>query len=127
MVAELCNSEIPIEPLSSVDGSIDFPSLEELQQVASLLGLEQWRRFSDVAQVVANYLVTHPRVQSVRYPGLKTDPLFTEAANVLRSGFGPYIWFQMYSGSTYKIDCTTWIQPQALIEELEALLKLKNR
>ena len=46
---------------------------------------------SDAAQVVAAYLVCHPRVETVRYPGLKTDPNFARATSQLVGGFGPYV------------------------------------
>lgn len=46
---------------------------------------------SDAAQVVAAFLVCHPRVEAVRYPGLKTDPSFTRATSQLVGGFGPYV------------------------------------
>ena len=46
---------------------------------------------SDAAQVVAAYLVCHPRVEAVRYPGLKTDPNFARATSQLVGGFGPYV------------------------------------
>ena len=46
---------------------------------------------SDAAQVVAAYLVCHPRVEAVRYPGLKTDPSFARATSQLVGGFGPYM------------------------------------
>ena len=65
--------------------------LATLQTLSSELGRERWRVLSDAAQVVANYLVCHPRVEAVRYPGLKTDPDFPRAANELVGGFGPYV------------------------------------
>ena len=46
---------------------------------------------SDAAQVVAAYLACHPRVEAVRYPGLKTDPNFARATSQLVGGFGPYM------------------------------------
>lgn len=46
---------------------------------------------SDAAQVVAVYLACHPRVEAVRYPGLKTDPSFARATSQLVGGFGPYM------------------------------------
>lgn len=46
---------------------------------------------SDAAQVVATYLACHPRVEAVRYPGLKTDPNFARATSQLVGGFGPYV------------------------------------
>ena len=46
---------------------------------------------SDAAQVVAAYLACHPRVEAMRYPGLKTDPSFSRATSQLVGGFGPYV------------------------------------
>ena len=46
---------------------------------------------SDAAQVVAAYLACHPRVETVRYPGLKTGPSFARATSQLVGGFGPYV------------------------------------
>ena len=46
---------------------------------------------SDAAQVVAAYLACHPRVEAVRYPGLKTDPNFSRGTSQLVGGFGPYV------------------------------------
>lgn len=55
------------------------------------MGHNRWREVSDVAQVAASYLRCHPRVEVVRYPGLKGDPLFDKAARMLVGGFGPYV------------------------------------
>ena len=49
------------------------------------------RAASDVAQAFAAYLACHPRVAELRYPGLKADPSFEVAAQVLVGGFGPFI------------------------------------
>ena len=65
--------------------------LATLQALSSQMGRERWRVLSDAAQVVANYLACHPRVEAVRYPGLKADPDFPRAANDLAGGFGPYV------------------------------------
>ena len=55
------------------------------------MGRKRWSEVSDVAQVVASYLRCHPRVEALRYPGLKEDPLFNEAAHTLVGGFGPFV------------------------------------
>ena len=65
--------------------------IDALSALSSRLGRERWRVLSDAAQVVASYLVCHPRVEAVRYPGLKSDPDFPRAANALVGGFGPYV------------------------------------
>ena len=46
---------------------------------------------SDTAQAFAAYLSCHPAVFELRYPGLKSDPSFTIATQVLVGGFGPRI------------------------------------
>lgn len=62
------------------------PELELLEQRA-----RAWRSSSDAAQVVASYLVCHPRVESVAYPGLRSDPSYEIASRTLENGFGPLV------------------------------------
>jgi cystathionine beta-lyase/cystathionine gamma-synthase len=50
------------------------------------------------AQEVADYLQAHPRVGSVRYPGLKTDPGH-EVARRQMNGFGGMVSFQLREDS----------------------------
>ena len=50
-----------------------------------------WHTVSDAAQVVAAYLRCHPRVEELRYPGLRSDESFTIAARTLEGGFGPWV------------------------------------
>ena len=69
--------------------------IDALSALSSQMGRERWRALSDVAQVVANYLACHPRVEAVRYPGLKTDPDFPRAANKLVGGFGPRVTYRV--------------------------------
>lgn len=69
--------------------------IDALSALSSQMGRERWRVLSDVAQVVANYLVCHSRVEAVRYPGLKTDPDFPRAANTLGGGFGPRVAYRV--------------------------------
>lgn len=69
--------------------------IDALSALSSQMGRERWRVLSDVAQVVANYLVCHPCVEAVRYPGLKSDPDFPRAANTLVGGFGPYVRYRV--------------------------------
>lgn len=52
---------------------------------------EAHRAASDVALAFASYLSCHPCVSEIRYPGLKSDPSFAVAAQVLVGGFGPLI------------------------------------
>lgn len=60
---------------------------------------QYWHAASDVARVVAAYLVAHPAVVHVYYPGLlrdqsdssKRDSRNACAPSVLQGGFGPYL------------------------------------
>lgn len=56
---------------------------------------QEWRQASDAAQVVASYLRCHPRVDEVRYPGLRGDPSFDLAARTLEGGFGTRVSFRL--------------------------------
>ena len=69
--------------------------IDALSALSSQMGRERWRGLSDAAQVVANYLVCHPCVEAVRYPGLRTDPDFPRAANALVGGFGPRVAYRV--------------------------------
>ncbi|SER40385.1 PLP-dependent transferase [Parafannyhessea umbonata] len=69
---------------------VDLAGLED----AVLAFDEKRRRSSDVAQVVATYLLCHPRVRRVWYPGIKGDDSFAAASNVLQGGFGPVVDFE---------------------------------
>ncbi len=66
-------------------------SLDALEALSAEIGALRWRKVSDAAQVVASYLSCHPRLEAVRYPGLKSDPDFPQAANRLIGGFGPRV------------------------------------
>ena len=57
-----------------------------------------YRLTSDTAQVIASYLICHPRVLEVRYPGLKSDPSFSIAARTLQGGFGPIVDYRIDDG-----------------------------
>ena len=88
--------------------------------LAEVMGRERWREVSDVAQVVANYLMCHPQVRAVRYPGLKSDPEFNYASRTLVGGFGPYVDF-VFKGSWYRLVCEP-CDPRQLVLELEEFL-----
>ncbi len=83
---------------------------------------ETWRAESDVAAVVARYLVCHPRVRTVRYPGLPGDPVFREASTSIAFGFGPHIAFELEDGSLHWLTVAPEAEPFRLVEALEALL-----
>ena len=102
------------------------PAREGLSPYVALaddLGRDQWREVSDVAQVVAYYLRCHPRVEAVRYPGLKGDPWFEEASHTLVGGFGPHVAYRM-AGEWYRLTCVP-CDPRDAVMALERLLKGK--
>ncbi len=81
------NIDIFEGPLSPCGGG--GPSLSALLELQTTMDANEWRRISDAAQVVANYLACHPAVAELRYPGLTSDPDYQEASGTLRGGFGP--------------------------------------
>lgn len=81
-----------------------------------------WRKASDVASVVASYLCCHPRVAEVRYPGLKSDPSFSVAAQMLQSGFGPIVDYRkLQDGQWTRVSCGP-CDAKSLVLDLEQAL-----
>jgi O-acetylhomoserine (thiol)-lyase len=64
-----------------------------------LLGLEtlglRVERHSTNTQAVAEYLYAHPKVESVSYPGLPSDPAYARAQKYLRGGAGAILTFRV--------------------------------
>ena len=79
----------------------DTLSLFSLSELAQNMEPDAWRQVSDEAQTVANYLIRHPRVSEVRYPGLKSDPLYVQASCTLQRGFGPYVALRLFQESDW--------------------------
>ncbi|RKH14532.1 O-acetylhomoserine aminocarboxypropyltransferase/cysteine synthase [Corallococcus praedator] len=78
------------------------PALSPFNAHAFILGLETLRlrleRHSQNALSVAKWLQTHKKVEWVRYPGLETDPAFTNAKKYLKGGFGGLVTFGVKGG-----------------------------
>lgn len=83
---------------AEVTGTLSLVSLNELAQTMSP---DSWRMLSDEAQTVAHYLMRHPRVSEVRYPGLKADPLYAQASCTLQRGFGPYVAIRLFNETSW--------------------------
>jgi O-acetylhomoserine/O-acetylserine sulfhydrylase-like pyridoxal-dependent enzyme len=113
--------ELDVVPLGDEGQSLLCGSAREglspLVALADRMGCEQWRTVSDVAQVVAYYLRCHPRVEVVRYPGVKGDPWFEEASHTLVGGFGPLVVFRV-AGEWYQLTCTA-ADPHDVVMSLE--------
>ena len=78
------------------------------------------RAASDVAQAFAAYLSCHPAVSELRYPGLKSDPSFAVAAQVLVGGFGPYISWRAAEDALWQLIDVRGHTVQELIRSFEA-------
>lgn len=61
-----------------------------------------WHLSSDAAQVVASYLRCHPKVEELRYPGLRRDPSFAVAARTLQQGFGPRVDYRLVDSGEWR-------------------------
>jgi len=80
----------------------------------------RFRATSDAAQVVAAYLSCHPKVEAVRYPGLKDDPSFQIAARTLVGGFGPFVDYCV-DGTWHRFEATV-ADAKAQVMDLERAL-----
>ena len=97
----------------------DLPTIQALSVLSREMGPGRWRTCSDAAQVVASYLACHPRVASVRYPGLRGDRLYPQASCELVGGFGPIVCYEeMAMGAWHRLDLTDVGDVRAFILEL---------
>lgn len=64
--------------------------------------LPRLRSENDNAATIASYLVCHPEVAEVFYPGLKTDEGFALAAQILANGFGNTIEYSTEDDGTIR-------------------------
>lgn len=86
---------------------------------------ERYRRFratSDAAQVIASYLVCHPKVAEVRYPGLKADPSYSVASRVLQGGFGPFVDYRLVDEND-----DVWLRVEATEDDVRAQVMALER
>lgn len=86
-----------------VEGLRDFgTSQSPFNSFLSLQGLEtlslRVQRHVDNAQVLAEWLESHPQVEYVQYPGLKSSPYHNLAKKYLRNGFGGILNFGIKGG-----------------------------
>lgn len=83
-----------------VEGLRDFgPALSPFNSFLLLQGLEtlslRVQRTVDNALAIAEWLETHPQVQKVNYPGLKSSPYHDLAKKYLSNGFGGVLSFEI--------------------------------
>ena len=131
-------AHLSVEPLSGVatlvgvskDAWIGLPELPLVddEAAAALLAAlplceHAWRSASDTAQVVATYLMCHPRVADVRYPGLKQDASFEVAARTLTGGFGPLVDYRLQGDEAWqRVSLAADADPRDEVMRLEQLL-----
>ena len=83
-----------------VEGLRDFgPALNHFNAFLLLQGIEtlslRVQRSADNTLALAKWLSKHPKVESVSYPGLKTDPKHETAKKYLQHGFGAVLTFSL--------------------------------
>ena len=83
-----------------VEGLRDFgPALSPFNSFLLLQGIEtlslRVQRSADNTLALAKWLSKHPKVESVSYPGLKTDPKHKTAKKYLQHGFGAVLTFSL--------------------------------
>lgn len=84
--------------------------------------LPRLRAENDNAATIASYLVCHPEVAEVFYPGLKTDDGFALAAQILAHGFGNVVEYSTEDDGTIRRIHATAGDIFDQIEELERAL-----
>lgn len=85
-------------PLRNLGGCLSPDNAWYFLQGTETLHLRM-ERHSENALKVAEYLSKHPKVQWVRYPGLKNDPTYPVASKYLKKGFGGMVVFGVKGGS----------------------------
>lgn len=86
-----------------VEGLRDLgPCISPFNSFQLLLGLEtlslRVERICENAMKIANWLEKHPKIESVNYPGLSSQPYHELAKKYLKHGFGPVLTFRVKGG-----------------------------
>ncbi|SFC71042.1 O-acetylhomoserine (thiol)-lyase [Parapedobacter composti] len=105
-----------------VEGLRDYgPALSPFNAFLLLQGLEtlslRVQRHVDNALEIARWLESHPQVEKVSYPGLKSHPYHANAQKYLKNGFGSVLSF-IIKGGAEKAD--------AFIDSLQLISHLAN-
>ncbi|AIM37476.1 O-acetylhomoserine aminocarboxypropyltransferase [Sphingobacterium sp. ML3W] len=91
-----------------VEGLRDFgPAISPFNSFQLIQGLEtlslRVQRHVDNTLEVAKWLESHPQVENVNYPGLKSSPSYANAQKYLKNGYGAVLSFQI-KGDVTKAD-----------------------
>lgn len=84
-------------PLRNLGACLSPDNAWQILQGIETLHLRM-ERHSENALKVAKYLEKHPRVEWVRYPGLKSDPSYSIANKYFKKGFGGMVVFGIKGG-----------------------------
>jgi len=84
-------------PLRNLGACLSPDNAWQILQGIETLALRM-ERHSENAKKVAEYLGKHPKVEWVRYPGLKNDPSYSIASKYFKKGFGGMVVFGIKGG-----------------------------
>ena len=84
-------------PLRNLGACLSPDNAWQILQGIETLHLRM-ERHSENALKVAEYLEKHPKVEWVRYPGLKNDPCYSIASKYFKKGFGGMVVFGIKGG-----------------------------
>jgi len=103
-----------------VEGLRDFgPAISPFNSFLLLQGLEtlslRVQKHVDNALVLASWLINHPNVEKVSYPGLTDDSNHFNASKYLKNGFGGVLSFEIKGGIE---KATTFVDNLKLISHL---------
>eukprot|EP00755_Sulcionema_specki_P029234 Sspe_Gene.1901::Locus_632_Transcript_2_3_Confidence_0.500_Length_1339::g.1901::m.1901/K01758/CTH; cystathionine gamma-lyase len=111
-----------IKFVQNMHGNIMAPWTAFMQLQAVKTMQLRVRKQSETAQKLAEFLETHPKVEKVRYPGLKSHPQKALADRQHRDGLhGGMLWFEVKGGVEAGVKIMNTIQrPWSLCENLGA-------
>jgi len=97
VIARTAELDEKVRFIRNASGSIVSPQVAWLTLQGSKTLSVRMDRQSDNAMAIARFLERHPKVQSVRYPGLESFPQHALAKSQA-SGFGAMLWFDVKGG-----------------------------
>lgn len=113
-----------------VEGLRDFgPAISPFNSFLLIQGLEtlslRVERHVQNTQIFAEWLASHPYVESVNYPGLQKHPYHEQAKKYLKRGFGAVLTFEIKGGkenATKFVDSLTMTSHLANVGDTKTLI-----
>ncbi len=103
---------------SNMSAQVAFYTLQGIKTMSTRLAVQ-----SASALTIAQFLETHPMVDTVRYPGLPSFPQY-ELACRQASGFGAMLWFEVKGGAQSGRQLMNTLKLWSLAENLGAVESL---